>query len=318
MTFCSQLSIAYTVHMYDVIIVGGGPAGVSAAIYCARKRMKTLFLAREVGGQSSVSDDIQNWIGHKSISGLDLAKQLDEHLRAQDGIEIHIPESVTRTAKIDDGFEVETDKGKYTAQTLILCAGSHRRKLGVPGEKEFEGKGVMYCATCDAPIFAGMDVAVVGGGNAGLESVIDLIPYASHITLLVRGSAPKGDPITLEKVKASDKVTIITQATTVRVEGEKMLSGLVYADSSGNEQTLSVRGVFVEIGALPNSGLAPLSTTLNEIGEVVINHRTGETNIPGLFAAGDVTDVAYKQNNISSGDGVKAALSAYKYVQERS
>jgi len=301
--------------MYDVIIVGGGPAGVSAAIYSGRKRLKTLFLAREVGGQSTVSDDIQNWIGFKSISGLDLAKQFEEHLRAQEGIEIHVPESAIKTSKIDGGFEVETNKGKYTARALILCAGSRRRKLEVPGETEFEGKGVMYCATCDAPIFSGMNVAVVGGGNAGLESAVDLIAYASHITLLERGDAPKGDPITLEKVKASDKVTIITNATTVRIEGDKMLSGLVYTDAQGNEQTLSVRGVFVEIGALPNSDLAPAGTELNNMGEVVINHRTGETNIPGLFAAGDVTDAIFKQNNISSGDGVKAALSAYKYLQ---
>lgn len=301
--------------MYDVIIVGGGPAGVSAAIYAARKRMKTLFIAREIGGQSTVSLEIYNWIGTKAISGLDLAKSLEEHLRAQTEIDIRIGESLVQSSTTDGGFSVETDKGAYTSRALILCVGSHRRKLNVPGEKDFEGKGVMYCATCDAPIFAGQDVAVVGGGNAGLESVVDLIPYASHITLLVRGDAPKGDPITLEKVLSSDKVTIVTNAVIARVEGDTLLRAIVYTDKEGNEQQLPIAGVFVEIGALPSSEYAPKEVEKNALGEIVINHRTCETSIKGLFAAGDVTDVAFKQNNISAGDGVKAALSAYKYLQ---
>lgn len=304
--------------MYDVIILGGGPAGVSAAIYCGRKRLKTLFIAKEIGGQSTVSLDIGNWIGTKNISGLDLAKNLEDHVRAQDGLEIHTSELAVSTKQIDGGFEVASDKGTYTSRALILCLGSHHRKLGVPGEEKFEGKGVMYCATCDAPIFSGQPVAVVGGGNAALEAVVDLIPYASHVTLLVRGKETKGDAVTLEKIQASDKVDIRFSATTVRVEGDKLLSGLVYSDETGAEQTLSVNGVFVEIGAIPSSGIAPEGIAKNKHGEVIINHRTGETSIPGVFAAGDITDVAFKQNNISSGDAVKAALSAYAFIHNLS
>ena len=302
--------------MYDVIIIGGGPAGVSAAIYSARKKMKTLVLASEIGGQSTVSGGIENWIGNIKISGLELAENLEKHLRAQPDIDVHTAEVVSGIEKTEQGFHVVSDKGSYMSKTIVMCAGSHRRRLEVPGEAEFDGKGVMFCATCDAPIFSGQPVAVVGGGNAGLESVVDLMPYASHITLLVRGDAPKGDAVTYEKVMKSDKVNVLNNVTVKRILGSAFLTGLVYTDMHGEDHELPLQGVFVEIGSIPSTAFVPKEVERNALGEIIINHRTGETSCAGFFAAGDATNVAFKQNNISAGDGIKAALSAYSFVHQ--
>ena len=303
--------------MYDVIIIGGGPAAVGAGVYVARKKLKTLLITGEFGGQSIVSADIHNWIGTKSISGMDLAKNLEEHVRNYpEEVEIKSPELVTSVQKKNGGFVVETNKGgTYETRAVIVTSGARRRKLGIPGEKEFDGKGVAYCSTCDAPLFNGKDVAVVGGGNAGLEAVVDLFPYANKIYLMEYADALKGDPITQEKVKNSEKVTVIFNAETKEVRGEKFVTGFVYKDRiSGEEKTLSVGGIFVEIGSVPNSEFVKDLLELNKAGEILIDHKTAATSCEGIWAAGDVTDEMYKQNNISVGDGVKAALSAYNYL----
>lgn len=303
--------------MYDVVIVGGGPAAAGAAVYVARKKLKTLLITGEFGGQSIVSADIHNWIGTKSISGMDLAKNLEGHIRNYpEEVEVKLPELATLVKKTEAGFVVETDKGgSYETRTVIMTAGARRRKLGIPGEKEYDGKGVAYCSTCDAPLFGGKDVAVVGGGNAGLEAVIDLVPYATKIYLLEYGDALRGDPVSQEQIKKSGKVEILLNAETKKVEGETFVTGLVYKDRvSGEEKTLSVGGVFVEIGSVPNSESVKDLVELNKAGEVVIDHKTAATSCEGIWAAGDVTDEMYKQNNISVGDGVKAALSAYNYL----
>ncbi len=301
---------------YDVVIIGGGPAAAAAGVYVARKQMKAVVITESIGGQSIVSADIQNWIGTPSISGYDLAKNLEAHLRAQPNLEIRMPERVVKVEKENGDFLVETDKGKtYKARAVIVASGARRRRLNVPGEDKFEGTGVAYCSTCDAPIFSGMDVAVVGGGNAGLEAAIDLIPFAKTITLVEFGDAPKGDPITLEKLKADKKVSIVTNAKTARIEGDKMVSALIYTDTKTNkEKSLPVQGVFVEIGSIPNSEIVKGLVEINNHGEIVIDHQTCATSCPGVFSAGDVTDELYKQNNISCGDAVKAALSAYNYL----
>jgi len=305
--------------MYDLIIIGGGPGGAAAAVYAGRKKLKTLLITESFGGQSVVSDDIQNWIGSVSVSGAQLAKNLEEHAKAQKSIEIKSGKRVKSVSKKDNIFMVEAESGEqYDTKTVIVVAGSHRRKLNVPGEDDFSGKGVAYCATCDAPLFGGKTVAVVGGGNAGLESVVDLLSYAEKIYLIVRSGAMKGDPITQEQIKKSDKVEIIFNATTKEILGDKFVTGLKYDDtSSGEEKELKLDGVFVEIGAVPNSHIVKDLVEVNERGEVVINHRTAETSVPGIYAAGDVSDAAYKQNNISAGDAVKAALSAYDYLLNR-
>ncbi|MBI3631640.1 MAG: FAD-dependent oxidoreductase, partial [Candidatus Staskawiczbacteria bacterium] len=200
--------------MYDVIIIGGGPAGSAAAIYTGRKRLKTLLITESFGGQSIVSDDIQNWVGTKSISGYDLAQNLEEHVRAQEMVEIKIPETVTATKEIPNGFEVTTNNGNtYQSKTLIVTSGGRRRKLGVPGEEKYNGRGVAYCSTCDAPLFMGKKVVVVGGGNAGLEAAIDLRPFASEIFVFVRSEKLVADPITQAEVLKSDKIKIVYNAS---------------------------------------------------------------------------------------------------------
>src|SRR3989344_1487256 len=171
--------------MYDLLIIGGGPAGVAGAIYAARKKIKTVLVTEGFGGQSLVSADVQNWIGTKSVSGFELAKMMEDHVRAQEDLEVIDGDLVVGVEKIPKGFKAKTQKGKqFEAKTILVTSGSRRRKLGVPGEKEFDGKGVAYCSTCDAPIFKDKTVAVVGGGNAGLEAVVDLLPYAKHVYIL--------------------------------------------------------------------------------------------------------------------------------------
>lgn len=309
--------------MYDLIIVGGGPAAVAAGVYAGRKKIKTLLITESFGGQSMVSNSIENWIGAKTISGFDLAKNLEDHIRAQGSVEIRMPERVERIVEIScaDGkrpcdFLVETKTGgRYEAKTVIVTSGSRRRRLNVPGEDKFDGRGVAFCSTCDAPIFSGKRVAVIGGGNAGLEAVVDLFPYATEIYLLHRGDQLKGDPVTQEHVVGDPKVKIILNAEAQEILGDKFVSGLRYKDTkTGEVEELPAEGVFVEIGAVPNSEIVKGLVTLNQFGEVVIDHKNGATSKPGVFAAGDVTDELYKQNNISAGDGVTAALSAHSYL----
>lgn len=300
--------------MFDVIIIGGGPAAVGAAVYVARKKLKTALVSIDFGGQSSVSADVQNWIGEISLSGFDLAQKLEKHLRAQHGIEIMAPEKVTAVREVTGGFAVDTESGKHLeGKTVIVASGSRRRRLEIPGEAKFEGKGVVFCSTCDAPLFGEKTVAVVGGGNAALEAAVDLTPYAKKIYLLVRSDL-KGDQVTQDHVQSHPNVEIILGARPEEIMGNEYVTGIRYQDTAGVSQELAVDGVFVEIGAVPNSEIVKGLVDLNAAGEVVIDHRTSATSKPGIFAAGDVTDEVYKQNNISVGDAVKAALSAYNYL----
>ena len=307
--------------LYDLIIIGGGPAGAAAAVYSARKKLKTLLITESFGGQSIVSDDIQNWIGEAHISCFDLAKKFEAHVKTYpDEVEIKMPEKAVKVSEAGGNFKIETDKGNfYEGKTVLLVAGARRRKLGVPGESEFEGKGVAYCSTCDAPLFSEKKVAVVGGGNAGLEAVQDLFPYASEIYLLEYGEAVKGDPSTQEEVRKNPKLKeIILNAETLEVVGDKMVAGLKYKDrKSGEEKTLAVDGVFVEIGSIPNSEMVKGLVELDKYGQIIIDSKHASTSRPGIYAAGDITDDPYKQNNISAGDAVKAALSAYNYLLKK-
>lgn len=314
--------------LYDLIILGGGPAGTAAAVYAARKRLKTLLITESFGGQSVVSDDIQNWIGEKHITGFDLAKKFEEHIRSfGDIVEIKLEkiqevkksgENFSAQGGPESGWKIKTDSGEYEAKVLILTIGARRRKLNVPGEQKFEGKGVVYCSTCDAPLFGGKTVAVVGGGNAGLEAVVDLFPYAEKIYLLVRSDAMKGDAITQDEVKKNSKVKIIFNAVTKEILGDKFVSGLKYQDlKSGELKELNLEGVFVEIGSVPNSEMVKDLVELDQWGQVKIDSKHASTSVPGIFAAGDITDDPYKQNNISAGDAVKAALAAYNYILKR-
>jgi alkyl hydroperoxide reductase subunit F len=304
-------------QLYDTIIIGGGPAGAAAAVYAARKRLRTLLLTLDFGGQSMVSAGIQNWIGEISITGQELAERLRKHVEAQKDVEINIPASVTA---VSEGpgciFEVTTDKGSvYRAKTVIVASGGRRKRLQVPGEDRLEGRGVAYCSTCDAPFFQDRDVAVVGSGNSALETVIDLAQYARKIYLLIRGDRPKGDPAIQDKVLKIKQLQILSRTEVQEILGDQNVSGLRYKDQiSGKTKTLEVPGVFVAIGSVPNADFVHGLVDTNQAGEILVDHKTSQTSQKGIFAAGDVTNDPFKQNNISAGDGVRAALSAYHYI----
>ncbi|MBI5147916.1 MAG: FAD-dependent oxidoreductase [Parcubacteria group bacterium] len=305
--------------MLDLAIIGGGPAGVAAGVYAARKKIKTALITDAFGGQSVVSDEIQNFVGLKSVSGLALAQMMEWHLRAQEGIEIVFPDRAAKIEKTAAGFSVATESGKKIETLAVLwTAGSRRRELGGPGEAEFEGRGVAYCSTCDAPVFKGKAVAVVGGGNSGLEAAVDLFPYASRVYLVIRGEDPRGDPLTLEKIKANPNAEIIASAEILSISGDNFVSGLRYRDKKiGEEKELPVGGVFVEIGSVPNVNPVKELVEINAAGEIAVDHRTQKTSLEGIWAAGDATDVLYKQNNISMGDAVKAVLNVYDWLKRR-
>jgi len=304
--------------MYELVIIGGGPAGVAAGVYAARKKINTAIITEEFGGQSTVSADVQNWIGTKSVSGFEFAKMLEEHLRTQEGIEIIDGEKVNSVEKSGKGFVVKTESDKtYETKTVFVASGSRRKQLGVPGEDEFDGKGVVFCSTCDAPLFQDKTVAVVGGGNAGLEAVIDLFAYAKKIYLLEYGEELRGDQTTQEKIKADKRVEIITMAKTTEILGDKFVTGLKYEDRNSSEtKELEVEGVFVEIGAVPNTGFVKGLVDFNEFNEIIVDHKTQRSSVDGIWAAGDASDVLYKQNNISAGDAVKAVLNIDNYLHE--
>lgn len=301
--------------MNDLIIVGGGPAGVSAAVYAARKRLKTILITDDWGGQSTVSPEIQNWIGEMSISGADLAKKLKSHVEQYAGewLTIVSPHRAKSITNIDGGIEIEcTDASKHQGRTLLIATGSNRRKLTVPGAAEFDNKGVTYCASCDGPLFADMDVAVVGGGNAAFETAMQLLAYCKSVTLLAR-SGFRADELTVEKVQKNQKFIGVTNAETLAVEGEKFVSGLRYKDESGEHQ-IPVSGIFVEIGLVPNTEWLGDIVKKNEFKQVVADPYTQKTSHERIWAAGDCTDGKYHQNNIAAGDAVKALEDIYLYV----
>lgn len=306
--------------MYDLIIIGGGPAGISAGVYASRKQLKTLFITKEWGGQSIVSPEIHNWIGTVAISGNDLAKSLENHLKAyaEECVTIMPGVTVSQIAKTENGFTVTVSDGSVHAGTTVLIAtGSSRRKLTVPGADVFDQKGLTYCATCDGPMFSGMDVAVIGGGNAGFETAAQLLAYTKSVTLLNSTDMYKADPITVEKVLAHPNMTGILNAETTEILGDGFVNGLTYKDASGESHTLNVGGIFVEIGMLPNTDFAKDIVALDAYNRVTIDPWTQRTSTEGIWAAGDCTNVRYHQNNISAGDAVKALEDIYVYVKTR-
>ena len=304
---------------YDIVIIGGGPAAVSAGVYAARKKARTLLVAESFGGQSIVSADIHNWIGERNISGIALAEKLEDHIRGyKDDVEIwgDRVESVTRSTADANLFSIQTKAGKSAeARTVIVCSGSSRKRLGIEGEDKLDGKGVCFCSICDAPLFGGKDVAVIGGGNAGLEAVIDLHPYAKKIYMVNRGASLKGDAVTQEKITTFASVEYIYNAVPTEILGDAFVSGMKYKDTvTGEEKTLAVEGVFIEIGAVPNSSLVKGLVEMDATGHVQVDPRTMRTSALGIWAAGDVTDGLYQQNNIAAGDAIRALLNAHAYL----
>lgn len=301
---------------YELAIIGGGPAGTAAGVYASRKQLPTLFITRDWGGQSTVSPDIQNWIGSPHISGDDLAKSFKEHLMtyAGDIVTIADKKEVVAVTKNEHGAFLITFKDGATAESkaLLVATGSNRRRLVAENADTFEHKGLTYCASCDGPLFAGQDVVVIGGGNAGFETAAQLLAYAKSVTLLHRGAAYKADPVTVEKVLAHPNMHGILNAETVAIEGEKFVSGIRYKDTTtGAETTLSASGIFVEIGMIPNTDVVAELVERDEYGRIMIDPWTQKTNTPGVWAAGDCTNIKYHQNNISAGDAVRALEDIY-------
>jgi len=308
---------------YDLAIIGGGPAGVSAGVYAARKRLKTILITDSFGGQSVDSVGIENWIGTPKISGSDLGKALENHLRAvaSDVVDIKTGEKVEKLSKNNKQFTIETNKNKYEVRTVLVATGSTRRKLDIPGAKEFESKGITYCASCDGPLFAGQDVVVIGGGNAGFESAAQLLAYAKSVTLLNRSDVIKADPSTVEKVLSHPNMKLIKNAVPVEIRGDQFVSAIVYEMSpptGGKEKVeLPMAGIFVEIGLIPTTSFAENLVKLNEHKQIPVNPTNQMSEVEGLWAAGDCTDGLYHHNNIASGDAVKALEDIYLYLHAK-
>ncbi len=299
---------------YELIIIGGGPAGVSAGVYAARKKLKTLFLTTDFQSQSTVSEDIQNWIGTISISGSKFAKDMEAHLRAYAGDSVTIKTGVRaeKVEKIEGGFSLNLKGGEmFTSKTILIATGSTRRKLEVKGADTFEHKGLTYCATCDGPLYGGADVAVIGGGNAAFETAAQLSAYCKSVTILNRNKDFRADPVTVEKVLAKENISSIAPVEFVEVTGEKFVNGITYKNEAGETTTLPVTGIFVEIGLIPSTSFLKGVVEMTQSGQVIVDSRTQQTKTPGIWAAGDCTDGLYHQNNISSGDAVKALEDIY-------
>ena len=307
--------------MYDLIIIGGGPAGVSAGVYAARKRLNTLFITADWGGQSIVSEDIQNWIGTPSIAGSKLAADLRGHLESYAGETLTILSGKTATLliKLPDGSFAATlsDDCVYLSRAVLIASGSGRRKLDIPGAAEFEHKGLTYCASCDGPLFSGQDVVVIGGGNAGFESAAQLLAYCKSVTMIHHSDTFKADAITVEKVLAHPNMNVIKNAEPISISGEKFVSSITYKNALGAEVVLPTAGIFVEIGMIPNTTYAKEAVTLDAYGRVEIDPWTQSSTTTGIWAAGDCTNVKYHQNNIAAGDAVKALEDIYIYLKTK-
>lgn len=303
--------------MYDLIIIGGGPAGSAAAVYAARKQLKTLLVVKEWGGQSIVSDDIQNWIGTPHISGAKLAESLKVHVMEYSGDILSVAEgsAVKAVSGSDGDFTVTLENDAiHHGKTVLVSTGSARRKLDIEGAEKYENKGITYCASCDGPLFTGMDVVVIGGGNAGFESAAQLLAYCKSVTLLSR-SEPRADAITVEKLQKKEHFKLIVNAIPKKVEGSIFAESITYMLADTNEEvTLPVSAVFVEIGQVAATSFVDGIVDMTPTKNIVINPRTQETSVKGIWSAGDCTDVLYHQNNIAAGDAVRALEDIYLHL----
>jgi alkyl hydroperoxide reductase subunit F len=305
--------------IYDLAILGGGPAGVAAGVYASRKRLKTVLITESFGGQSIDSTGIENWIGTINIPGTQLAEDLKKHLLAyaKDSVDIHEGERVTLVSKTDSGFSIQTNNGTYDAKTVLVTTGSSRRKLDIRGAKEFENKGITYCASCDGPLFSDQDVMVIGGGNAGFETAAQLLAYCKSVTLITHGNF-KADPVTVEKVTAHPNMKAIEKATPVEIKGSQFVSSVVYSDDTTQSLVeVPVTGVFVEIGLIPATDYVKDIVERNQYGQIIIDPKTQQTKTAGIWAAGDCTDSLYHQNNIAAGDAVRALEDIYSHIHTK-
>lgn len=303
--------------LYDTIIVGAGAAGLTAAVYTCRKKMKTLIISVDVGGQTLLTNHIENYPGYTDLSGPKLMQIFMEQA-VSFGSET-VTGKVSTVKKEKDSFKVTLTNGdSYTGRTLILAYGKVPRELGIPGESRFIGKGVSTCATCDAPIYKKKTVAVVGGGNSALEAALLASEFSTRVYLVHRRDEFRGDPITVDKLKGKKNIEFMLGHMPVEVKGERFVSGLVIKDlKSDKTRELAVHGVFVEIGYIVDTSFVKAFVETNEANEIVVNDYC-ETKTPGIFACGDVTNIPYKQTVISAGHGATAGMTAYNYLQKLS
>ncbi|OIP26757.1 MAG: thioredoxin-disulfide reductase [Chloroflexi bacterium CG_4_10_14_0_8_um_filter_46_9] len=302
--------------MYELVVIGAGPAGMTVVVYAARKRLNTLLISYDLGGQPLTTAGVENYMGYQFIEGPELMQKFEEQVRqSPSDVKTEIGQRVESVSRINRGFEVRTDKGEtYQAKAVIFATGKRPRQLNAPGEKELVGKGVTYCAICDGPLFAGEKVAVIGGGNSALEAADDMIKIAEHVYLISLTSLT-GDRILIDKITNADNLTMFLEHEVLEIKGEDRVEGIKIRDlKSKQEKEFDVGGVFIEIGLVPNSGAMKGVTTLNRLGEIEVN-CANETGVPGLFAAGDVTTVPEKQIIVAAGEGAKAALQAHRYLQ---
>lgn len=306
--------------MFDVIIIGGGPAACSAGVYAARKKLKTLVIAEELGGQSAVSPEIQNWLGEISISGAELSKRFVNHLRSYEGENLTIKiGAVSGINKEDNIFKVSTSSNEmFEGKTILITTGGSRRKLTTKGADIFEHKGLTYCASCDGPLFSGQDVVVIGGGNAGFGTAGQLLAYCKSVTLLEMMPEFRAEAVTIEKLKDNPNFKAYNNLELVEIKGDRFVSGLVYKNkATGETIDLPITGIFVEIGFGPNTGMAKDLVNLNPAGYITVDHQTQRASQEGIWAAGDCSDVKYHQNGIAAGDAIKAAEDIYEFLKSR-
>ena len=298
---------------YDSIIIGASAAGISAAIYLKRRGINFLIIAKDIGGEMALSGIIENYPGFPYTTGIELTKKFKEHLEKYN-IEV-LEETVNKIEKDNEIFKVYSNKNLYISKTLIIATGSQPKRLNIPGEIEYNHKGVSYCSTCDMPLFSGKTVAIIGGGNSALEAALMGSDICKSVYLINKNPYFKGDKILIEQVQKKENIKIIYNALTKEIYGNNFVKGLKYLDLNDNNiKSLEINGVFIHIGMKPNTEFVPDEWNIkNSYGEIVVN-KLCETNIPGLFAAGDVTDIPYKQIGIAVGQGIIAALSVVNYI----
>ncbi len=321
--------------LYDLIIIGGGPAGITAGIYAARKKLNALLITKDFFGQAGKTSQIDNWPGEMAVSGIALMQKLEKHLRqfpiqiesggkvVAVGIEKRVKgvEGVkllpTGRSLTPSSFSVQTDKNiKYQSKSLIITTGRNARTLGVEGEQDFVGKGISYCSVCDAPFFKDKQVVVIGGGNAGFETALDLAKYAKKIFIFEKSQKVLADEILQEKAKAMGKIEILLEKKLIKIEGQMKVQSIIYKDVKTRkifQQPMS--GIFVQIGSVPATGFLGKLVGFNKNNEIKVNSKTLQTSQKGIFAAGDCNDGKWKQMIIAAGEGAMAALSAHEYLQ---
>ena len=312
--------------LYDLIIIGGGPAGITAGIYAARKKLKTLILTKDFFGQVAETSWVDNYPGLPDISGQDLMKKLENHIKKflndkkkSNSLDIKEGEEVIKIEKAGKNFLVKTKRNSdFLARAIIVATGRDPRPLEVPGEKEFIGRGISYCSICDSPLFKDKSVAVIGGGNAGFEAALDLAKYAKRIFIFEKTDKLKADEVLQEIIKKDKKIEVHINKEVKRIEGNKKVQALIYQDlKTGKSFQVPIDGVFVQIGSIPATGFLKGLCKFNAADEIKVNFETCGTSISGIFAAGDVNNGRYKQIIIATGEGAKAALAVYDYLKNQ-